>query len=42
MGDGQLHVFTETDAFEHDHNVPFFPHRDYRVCLPDGKTLKRV
>ncbi len=41
-GLGQLQVFTETDEYEVDHDVPFFPHRDYEVCTAEGKRLKRV
>lgn len=41
-GNGQLQVFTETDEYEFDHDVPFFPHRDYRIYTTDGKYLRRV
>ena len=41
-GKGQLQVFTETDEYEMDHDVPFCPHRDYEVYTADGKRLKRV
>ncbi len=41
-GNGQLQVFTETDEYEFDHDVPFFPHRDYRIYTADGKYLRRV
>ncbi len=41
-GKGQLQVFTETDEYEWDHDVPYFPHRDYQVFTADGKHLQRV
>ncbi len=39
---GQLQVFTETDEYEYDQDVPFFPHRNYQIYTADGKRLKRV
>jgi hypothetical protein len=39
---GQLQVFTETDEYEYDHDVPFFPHRDYQIYTTEGKHLMRV
>lgn len=39
---GQLQVFTETDSYEYSHDVPYFPHRDYRIYTAQGKYLKRV
>jgi hypothetical protein len=41
-GVGRLQVFTETDEFEVDHDVPYFPHRDYQIYTADGKRLQRV
>ncbi len=41
-GTGRLQVYTETDEYEYDHDVPFFPHRDYQIYRNDGKLLKRV
>lgn len=41
-GRGQLQVFTETDECEVDHDVPFFPHRDYQVYTTDGRYVRRV
>ena len=42
IGTGQLQVFTETDEYEVDHDVPYFPHRDYQIYTPDGKRLQRI
>jgi hypothetical protein len=39
---GQLQVYTQTDEFEIDHDVPYFPHTDYRVLTPAGKSVRRV
>jgi len=41
-GKGQLEVFTETDEYEWGQDVPFFPHRDYQICTPEGKRVERV
>ena len=41
-GIGRLQVFNETDEFEVDHDVPYFPHRDYQIYTPDGKHMQRV
>lgn len=41
-GTGQLQVFTETDEYEYDHDVPYFPHRDYQIYTEDGQRLRRV
>ncbi len=41
-GQGQLQVFTATEEYEWDHDVPFFPHRDYQLYTADGKYLRRV
>ena len=41
-GAGQLQVFTETDEYEWNHDVPYFPHRDYQIYTSDDKRLRRV
>jgi hypothetical protein len=41
-GQGQLQVFTQTEEYEADHDVPYFPHRDYQLYTADGKRLKRI
>jgi hypothetical protein len=41
-GAGYLQVFTETDEYEWNHDVPFCPHRDYQIYATDGKRLRRV
>ena len=41
-GTGQLQVFTETDVYEYERAVPFFPHRDYQIYTTDGSYLRRV
>lgn len=41
-GPGQLQVFTETEEYEWEHDVPYFPHRDYQIYTSDGKRLRRV
>ncbi len=41
-GTGRLIVFTETEEYEYDQDVPFFPHKDYQVYTLDGKRIKRV
>ncbi len=42
VGRGELQVFTETDEYEFDHDVPYFPHRDYQIYTQDGQRLRRV
>ncbi len=39
---GELQVFTETDEYEFDHDVPYFPHRDYQIYSENGQRLRRV
>ncbi len=41
-GEGRLQVFTATEEYEWDHDVPFFPHSDYQLYTADGKHLRRV
>ena len=41
-GNGKLQVFTETDEYEYNEDVPFFPHRDYQIYTAEGRRLKRV
>ncbi len=35
-------MFTQTDEYEYDTDVPFYPHRDYQIYTADGRRLKRV
>jgi hypothetical protein len=41
-GQGRLQVFTETEETEVDHDVPYYPHRDYRIYAADGRRLQQV
>ena len=41
-GQGRLVVFTETEEYYLDADVPFFPHRDYRIYNSDGNFVRRV
>lgn len=39
---GQLQVFSETEEYEYDESVPYYPHRDYMILTMTGKRLKHV
>jgi hypothetical protein len=41
-GNGQLQVFTATEEYDWNRDVPFFPHSDYQLYTADGQRLKRV
>ncbi len=41
-GTGRLQVFTETEEYEWERAVPYFPHRDYQIFTAEGKHLQRV
>jgi len=41
-GDGRLEVYTETEEYEYDRDVSFYPHRDYQIYTAGGEHLKRV
>jgi hypothetical protein len=41
-GTGGLQVFTATDEYELDHDVPYFPHQDYEIYSGTGSRLRRV
>ncbi len=41
-GEGRLQVYTATEEYEWERDVPFFPHRDYQIYSTEGKYLRRV